>query len=55
MLSIVSKEPELDQAIDMASSDGSVRRMGRVELSILRLALYEIRYDDMVACGRGHK
>lgn len=51
VLSIVSKEPELDQAIDMASSGWSVRRMGRAELSILRLALYEIRYDDMVPVG----
>ena len=51
MLSIVSREPELDQAIDMASSGWSVRRMGRAELSILRLALYEIRYDDMVPVG----
>ncbi|MCR4590783.1 MAG: transcription antitermination factor NusB [Lachnospiraceae bacterium] len=40
--------PEIDELIEKHSDKWSVSRMGKVELSILRLAVYEIRYDDSV-------
>ncbi len=39
---------ELDTEINSVTQGWSTRRMGRVELSILRQALYEMRYDDEV-------
>lgn len=45
---IVDKVEELDTAIDAVAEGWKTRRMGKVELSILRLALYEIRYADEV-------
>lgn len=43
---IVEKVPELDQAINDVARGWTTRRMGKEELTILRLALYEIRYED---------
>lgn len=40
--------PELDKAIDGVAQGWTTRRMGKVELTILRLALYEIKHDDDV-------
>ncbi len=40
--------PKLDEAINDVAQGWSTRRMGKVELTILRLALYEIRYDEDV-------
>lgn len=40
--------PGLDEAINDVAQGWSTRRMGKVELTILRLALYEIRYDEDV-------
>lgn len=40
--------PELDHEIDEVAAGWTTRRMGRAELNILRLALYEMRYDDTV-------
>ena len=40
--------PEIDRALEEASEGWSLKRMGRVELTILRLALYELRYDESV-------
>ena len=39
---------EFDQKIGPASTEFSLERIGRVELSILRLALYELSYDTEV-------
>ena len=38
----------LDQEIDEIAEGWKTNRMGRAELNILRLAVYEIRYDDEV-------
>ncbi|MBQ7724517.1 MAG: transcription antitermination factor NusB [Lachnospiraceae bacterium] len=40
--------PEIDKMIDSHSEKWSVSRMGKVELSIIRLAVYEIFHDDTV-------
>ena len=41
----------LDDELNKAARGWNTRRMGRTELAILRLALYEIRYDDEIPTG----
>ena len=45
---IVEKIPEIDQMIDEVSVGWRVSRMSRVDLTILRLAVYEMKYDDTI-------
>ena len=40
--------PELDQEIGSNTSGWKLNRMSRVDLAVIRLALYEMRYDDQV-------
>jgi len=42
------KVPELDEKIDEVAKGWKTRRMGKVELAILRLAVYEMKYDEEV-------
>ena len=42
---IISLIPELDEKIDQIAQGWKTKRMGRVELSILRLAVSEMKYD----------
>lgn len=46
--SIILKIEELDKKIEAASEGWKVHRMGKVELAIIRLALYEILYDEQI-------
>ena len=39
---------QLDREIDSVAEGWKTKRMGRAELNILRLAVYEIRHDDTV-------
>ena len=48
---VIEKVSELDQMIDEAVFGWKTDRMGRVELTIIRLALYEIKFDDDVPTG----
>lgn len=48
---IVEMIPELDTQIDAKVEGWKTSRIGRVELTILRLALYEIEYDDDIPQG----
>ena len=43
---VISNIPELDQIIDTNSKKWKSKRISRVSRSILRLALYEIKYMD---------
>lgn len=45
---IMDKIPELDAQINEIAKGWTTRRMGKVELTILRLALFEIRFDEDV-------
>lgn len=45
---IVLKLGELDSIISKAAEGWKLDRMGKVELNILRLATYEIRFDESV-------
>lgn len=48
---IVEKLPEIDKEIEEVSDGWKISRMGKVELTIIRLALFEIRYDEDVPTG----
>lgn len=45
---ILSKKDEIDSALNEKVTGWSTERIGKVELTILRLAYYEIKYDDAV-------
>lgn len=45
---IMRKVPELDAKINEVAQGWKTKRMGKVDLTILRLALYEMLYDDEV-------
>ena len=45
---IYARVEELDGQINDVAEGWKTRRMGKVELTILRLALYEILYDDEI-------
>ena len=43
---IVSRLAEIDALIEETAKGWSMARIGKVELTILRLAVYELKYDD---------
>lgn len=43
--------PKLDQEINEAAKGWKTSRMGKVELTILRLAMYEMNHDEDVPVG----
>lgn len=43
---VVEKIPEIDVILAEASSGWKLTRMGKVDLTIMRLAIYEIKYDN---------
>jgi N utilization substance protein B len=45
---VLEKVPEIDRMIDEISVGWRVSRMSRVDLTILRLAVYEMKYDDSI-------
>ncbi len=48
---IQEKLPEIDRLINEHTEGWDTTRMGKVELTILRLAVYEMRYDEDVPDG----
>lgn len=47
-LEVYEQIPALDEKISAVSQGWKVNRIGKVEVSILRLALYEMLYDEEV-------
>ena len=45
---ILEKLPEIDENINQVAEGWKTRRMGKVELTILRLAVYEMQYDEEI-------
>lgn len=45
---ILEKKDELDNMLNEKATGWTVDRMGKVDLTILRLALFEMLYDDKV-------
>ncbi|HBA48059.1 MAG TPA: transcription antitermination factor NusB [Lachnospiraceae bacterium] len=48
---IREKIPEIDRLIDANTVGWETGRMGKVELALLRLAVYEMRYDEDIPEG----
>jgi N utilization substance protein B len=48
---IAEKLPEIDEAINKETTGWSTGRIAKVDLAIIRLAVYEIKYDDTVPTG----
>ncbi len=48
---IASKLPEIDEAINKETTGWNTSRIAKVDLTILRLAIYEIKYDETVPTG----
>lgn len=48
---IVDKKEEIDALLNEVSEGWKTSRMNRVDLTILRLAVYEIRWDEDVPTG----
>lgn len=46
VLMIVDKLPEIDETIDSVSEGWPTSRLGKAELSIMRLAVYEMNFDE---------
>jgi len=43
---IIDKLPQIDTIISEASVGWKINRMGKVDLAILRIAVFEIKFDD---------
>lgn len=48
---ILEKIPEIDKMLDDVSKGWRLNRMGKVDLTILRMAVYEMKYDDEIPVG----
>ena len=47
----VSGLAEIDEAIDAVAEGWKTGRMGKVDLTLIRLAVYEMKYDEDVPVG----
>lgn len=48
---IIGKLPEIDEMINKVAEGWSTKRMSKVDLTIIRLAVYEIKFDESVPTG----
>ena len=48
---IQQKLPEIDRQLNERTEGWDTTRMSKVDLTILRLAVYEINYDDSIPTG----
>lgn len=48
---IVTRLPELDGMINEAAKGWKTTRMGKVDLTLIRLAVYEIKFEEEVPTG----
>lgn len=48
---IIKNLPEIDKVISDSAKDWSIERIGKVELAVLRVAVYEMLYDISVPVG----
>lgn len=45
---MLARISEIDEILESISSGWKLNRMGKVDLTILRLAIYEIKFDDTI-------
>lgn len=48
---ILEKLPEIDALINEKTKGWETGRMGKIDLTLIRLAAYEIMYDDTIPAG----
>ena len=48
---VKEKQEEEDKLLAGVSNGWSIDRIGKIELSILRLAVYELKFDDSIPTG----
>ena len=48
---IVEKLPELDRRIEETAKSWRISRMGKVDLTLIRLAVYEMKFEEDVPAG----
>lgn len=48
---IQEKLPEIDEVLNANSKGWKTSRMSKVDLTILRLAVFEVKYDDRIPTG----
>ena len=48
LVKILEKQEEIDSQLSEASSGWKITRMSKIDLNILRLAVYEIKYDEEI-------
>ena len=48
---IIARLPEINQMIEDKAESWNISRMGKVDLTIIRLAVYEIKYDEDIPTG----
>lgn len=48
---IAERIPQLDELLNDKAEGWSTSRMGKVELTVLRLAVYEIKFDEEIPTG----
>lgn len=49
--SVLQYVDEIDTIIEESSKGWQLKRIGKIELTIMRLAVYEIRYDEEIPTG----
>ena len=48
---IMTHLPKIDEAINAVAKGWKTSRMGKVDLTIIRLAVYELKYEDDIPTG----
>ena len=48
---ILARLPQIDDAVNEVAEGWKTGRMGKVDLTLIRLAVYEMKYDDDVPVG----
>ncbi|MBR3771697.1 MAG: transcription antitermination factor NusB [Clostridium sp.] len=48
---VLESIPEIDELLDEVSKGWRLNRMGKVDLTILRIAVYEMKYDEEIPVG----
>ena len=51
VLAIVDKLPKIDEMIAKNTTGWTIDRIGKVDLTVIRLAVYEIMFDDDIPVG----
>ena len=51
VLAVVDKLPEIDEMIAKNTTGWTIDRIGKVDLTVIRLAVYEIMFDDDIPVG----